>query len=318
VKSFRKYLSWLALAVFLIALPHFLGRGYYIHMLVMAGIYTILAISLNLIIGFSGQVSLCHAAFYGIGAYTSAIFAVNFGLSFWVTFWFGGLMAAIFSYLLGLMVLRLRGHFLAITTAFFGIFINLVINNWTALTKGPMGITGIPRPGAIPLPGMSIQISSRLSYYYLILVFLVFIVYVSYRIINSRIGKAMVAIRENEEVAQSIGVDAMKFKVIAFTLGGFFAGIAGSFYAHYILFISPVSFTLAESINVLVMVIFGGITTFAGPILGAILLTILPEFLRMAGDLRMTIYGGVLMLLIIFLPLGVFGTIKGKWVSIRG
>jgi len=153
------------------------------------------------------------------------------------------------------------------------------------------------------------------NYYYLVLFLLVLIAYVSYRIVNSRIGKAMIAVRENEEVAQSIGVNAMKFKVIAFTLGGCFAGIAGSFYAHYILFISPVSFTIAESINVLVMVIFGGMSTFVGPIVGAIILTILPEFLRMAGALRMTIYGLALMFLIIFLPQGIVGTLKEMWFS---
>ena len=135
---------------------------------------------------------------------------------------------------------------------------------------------------------------------------------------NSRIGNALIAIRENEELARSIGVDAMAYKVFAFTLGGALAGMAGSFYAHYILFISPVTFTIAESINLLVMIIFGGMTTLFGPVFGAVALTLLPEFLRMAGSLRLVIYGVALVIFIIWLPLGVWGTIKSRWMERRG
>jgi branched-chain amino acid transport system permease protein len=316
MKPLHRYLFFTALILLLLLLPQFFTQDYYVHMLVMAGIYSMLAQSLGLIIGFTGQVSLCHAAFYGMGAYISALLSLNFGLSFWVTFWFGGLGAAAAAYLFGRIVLQLKGHFLAITTALFGIMVTLILDNWTGLTKGPMGLPGIPRPSPIPLLGVTLHFTSRTEYYYLVLVFVLLMAYVTYRIIHSQIGRAMIAIRENEELARSVGIDTMRFKLAAFCIGSGFAGIAGSFYAHYILFISPVSFTLSESINILVMMIFGGMQTFIGPMVGAITLTILPEFLRMTGALRLTLYGLALMTLIIFFPLGVVGSVKEKWFSI--
>ncbi|MEW5908428.1 MAG: branched-chain amino acid ABC transporter permease [Thermodesulfobacteriota bacterium] len=315
MKSFLRFIFALLLMFFLILAPWLFEKDYYIHLLVMACIYSMLAQSLGLIVGFTGQVSLCHATFYGIGAYISALLSLNYEMSFWVTFWFGGIGAALAAYIFGSIVLRLKGHFLAITTALFGIMVTLVLDNWVELTKGPMGLPGIPNPTPINILGFKIGFSSRTEYYYLALTFVFFMSTILYRIIHSRIGKAMLAIRENEEVAQSVGIDTMRFKLAAFTVGSGFAGIAGSFYAHYILFISPVSFTLSESINILVMMIFGGMQTFVGPIIGAITLTILPEFLRMTGALRLTLYGLVLILLIIFLPSGIVGSIKEKWSS---
>ena len=316
MKSWRRYLGFAALIFILILLPHFFTKDYYIHMLVMAGIYVILVQSLGLIVGFAGQVSLCHATFFGIGAYISALLTLNFRWSFWASFGFGGIGAGIAAFLFGRIVLKLKGHFLAITTAMFGIMINLILNNWTALTKGPMGLPGIPRPSPISLFGLRIQFTSRTEYYYLILAFALLIAWALYRIINSQVGKAMISIRENEELAQSVGIDPMRYKLAAFCIGSSFAGIAGALYAHYILFVSPVSFTFTESINILVMMIFGGMQTFAGPIIGAIFLTILPEMLRMTGDLRLVIYGLALILLIIFLPSGIYGAIKEKWLLV--
>jgi len=143
------------------------------------------------------------------------------------------------------------------------------------------------------------------------------VAFLVYRLVNSRIGNALIAIRENEELARSIGINAMAYKVLAFSIGGGLAGMAGSFYAHYILFISPVTFTVAESINMLVMIIFGGMSTLFGPILGAVFLTVLPEFLRMAGSLRLVIYGVALVVFIIWMPLGVWGSLKSFWLGRR-
>jgi branched-chain amino acid transport system permease protein len=305
-----KWVGGVVLAVSLLYLPRLFSLDYYLHIFIMAAINAILALSLGLIIGFAGQVSLCHAAFYGVGAYTSALMGLHFGLSFWVTLWFGGLLAGLLAFALGQLVLRLKGHFLAITTAFFGVLVTVVLNNWVDLTKGPMGLPGIPRPMSGSFIGLTFTFESRAEYYYLALLFVVMVSYMVYRIVNSRIGKALIAIRENEELAQSIGIDTMRYKLFAFALGSAFAGIAGAFYAHYILFISPVTFTIGESINILVMVIFGGMTTLTGPILGAVILTILPEFLRLAGALRLVIYGLALMVFIIWMPLGIVGTLK--------
>ena len=316
--NWAKLPAALAAAALLCAVPRFFSLDYYLHMFVMSEIYAVLALSLALIVGFSGQVSMGHAAFYGVGAYASALISLKSGLPFWVTIWCAGAVAGLLSFVIGKMVLRLRGHFLAITTAFFGVLVTLILNNWIELTNGPMGVPGIPRPSPIVLPGLTLSFETRADYYYLGLVFVGLVAFLLYRLVNSRIGNALIAIRENEELARSIGVDAMAYKVFAFTLGGALAGMAGSFYAHYILFISPVTFTIAESINLLVMIIFGGMTTLFGPVFGAVALTLLPEFLRMAGSLRLVIYGVALVIFIIWLPLGVWGTIKSRWMERRG
>ena len=312
-----RILAALAIIFGLYWLPRLFTIDYYLHIFVMSEIYAVLALSLALVVGFAGQVSLGHAAFYGIGAYAAAICSTRFGLSFWVTFWLAGLVTGVFSFLIGLLVLRLRGHVLAITTAFFGVLVAVVMNNWIPVTNGPMGIASIPRPTAINLGAINLVFESRIHYYYLGLFFVAGVLFVLYRIVNSRLGDALVAIRENEELAKSLGVNAMKSKVFAFTLGGALAGLAGAFYAHYILFISPVTFTINESINILVMVIFGGMSTLFGPILGAVSLTILPEFLRMAGELRLVIYGVALVCFIIWLPMGVWGTLRNRLFSLR-
>lgn len=316
--NWAKLPAALAGAALLCAVPRFFSLDYYLHMFVMSEIYAVLAMSLALIVGFSGQVSMGHAAFYGVGAYASALISLKSGLPFWVTIWCAGAVAGLLSFVIGKMVLRLRGHFLAITTAFFGVLVTLILNNWIDLTNGPMGVPGIPRPSPLSLLGVTVSFETRADYYYLGLVFVGLVAFLLYRIVNSRIGNALIAIRENEELARSIGVDAMAYKVFAFTLGGALAGMAGSFYAHYILFISPVTFTIAESINLLVMIIFGGMTTLFGPVFGAVALTLLPEFLRMAGSLRLVIYGVALVIFIIWLPLGVWGTIKSRWMERRG
>ena len=316
--NWAKLPAALAGAALLCAVPRFFSLDYYLHMFVMSEIYAVLAMSLALIVGFSGQVSMGHAAFYGVGAYASALISLKSGLPFWVTIWCAGAVAGLLSFVIGKMVLRLRGHFLAITTAFFGVLVTLILNNWIDLTNGPMGVPGIPRPSPLSLFGVTVSFETRADYYYLGLVFAGLVAFLLYRIVNSRIGDALIAIRENEELARSIGVDAMAYKVFAFTLGGALAGMAGSFYAHYILFISPVTFTIAESINLLVMIIFGGMTTLFGPVFGAVALTLLPEFLRMAGSLRLVIYGVALVIFIIWLPLGVWGTIKSRWMERQG
>lgn len=315
MKKSTLYISSFVLLVMLLLLPHLFTMDYYLHIFVMSEIYIVLALSLALIVGFSGQVSMGHAAFYGVGAYVSAILSTRFGLSFWIAFWISGIAAGAVSYVIGRLVLRLRGHVLAITTAFFCVLVNVIMVNWIPVTNGPMGIAGIPRPTPINLFGLKIVFETRMQYYYLGLVFVAAVAWFFYRLTTSRLGDNLIGIRENDELAQSLGIDTMKNKVLAFTIGGALAGLAGSFYAHYILFISPVTFTIGESINMLVMVIFGGMSTLLGPVFGAISLTILPEFLRMAGALRLVIYGVALICFIIWLPQGVWGSIKGCYIN---
>ncbi len=310
MNKFAKVVLAVCFTLFLYWIPRFFTIDYYMHIFVMSEIYIVLALSLALIVGFAGQVSLGHAAFYGMGAYVSAILSVRFGVSFWVAFWLAGFFSGLISFCIGKLVLRLRGHVLAITTAFFGVLVTVIMNNWIDVTNGPMGIAGIPRPTSFSFFGWDFVFTTRIQYYYLGLFFVGGVVVLINKLVRSRLGDAMIAVRENEKLAKSIGIDVMKSKIFAFTLGGCLAGLAGSFYAHYILFISPVTFTINESINILVMVIFGGMNTIAGPIFGAISLTILPEFLRMAGELRLVVYGIALILFIIWLPRGIWGSIK--------
>lgn len=305
-----RFLFIAVVLAFFYAIPQFFNEPYFLHIFVMSEIYAVLALSLALIVGFSGQVSLGHAAFYGVGAYVSALLSTRLGISFWMSFWLSALFAGLVAYIIGRLVLRLRGHILAITTAFFCVLVGVIMNNWIPVTNGPMGITGIPRPAPINLFGLQLVIESRVHYYYLGLIMASGVMFFLYRIVSSRLGDAMIAVRENEELAQSIGIDIMKIKVFAFTVGGMLAGMAGAFYAHYILFISPVTFTMNESINILVMVIFGGMNTLLGPVFGAICLTILPEFLRMAGELRLVAYGVALVVFIVWLPMGIWGTLR--------
>ena len=232
-----RMLSALLVIAGLYALPRLFTMDYYLHIFVMSEIYAVLALSLALIVGFAGQVSMGHAAFYGMGAYASALLSTRLGLSFWIAFWISGVFAGVASYAIGRLVLRLRGHVLAITTAFFCVLVTVVMNNWIPVTNGP-------RPTPFSLGGIRFVFESRVHYYYLGLFFVAGVLFVLYRLVNSRLGDAMIAIRENEELAKSLGIDAMKSKVFAFTIGGAIAGLAGSFYAHYILFISPVTFCL--------------------------------------------------------------------------
>ncbi|PIE54765.1 MAG: branched-chain amino acid ABC transporter permease [Dethiosulfovibrio peptidovorans] len=310
MNKFAKVVLAVCFVLFLYWLPRFFTMDYYMHIFVMSEIYIVLALSLALVVGFAGQVSLGHAAFYGMGAYISAILSVRFGVSFWIAFWLAGFFSGLMSFCIGKLVLRLRGHVLAITTAFFGVLVTVIMNNWIDVTNGPMGIAGIPRPTPFSFFGWDFVFTTRIQYYYLGLFFVGGVVVLINKLVCSRLGDAMIAVRENEKLAKSVGIDVMKSKIFAFTLGGGLAGLAGSFYAHYILFISPVTFTINESINILVMVIFGGMNTIAGPIFGAISLTILPEFLRMAGELRLVVYGMALILFIIWLPRGIWGSIK--------
>lgn len=296
-----------------VLVPFVITESYHLHLVNMTYIYIILAVSLNLLIGFIGELSLGHAAFYGIGAYTSALITMDLGISFWISLFIAIAAATLTGFLVGYPALRLKGPFFAITTLAFGEIIRLVINNLEGLTRGPMGLPGIKPPNPITIPGLfTIDFYDRRAFYYLILFFTIISLGVVYRLVFSRVGRAFLAIRENDILAESIGVKTKHYKILAFTVASGMAGLAGALHAHYILFISPVTFDLAQSINVVLMVIIGGSGTILGPILGALLLTLLPEVLRAIAEYRMVIYGAILVFTIVFMPNGIVGTIKGK------
>ena len=291
-----------ALAALVVAFPMVVKDPYVMHMLNMAGIYALLTLSLNILAGFTGQVSLGHAAFYGIGAYTSAILSVDYHWSPWVGLAMAGVVAAAFGFLLGLPTLRLKGLYLAVATIGFGEIMYLVFVNWIPVTKGPMGITQVPQPAIL-----GIKLDSYNSYYYLVIAALVVALFLSYRLVNSRVGRALLAIRENETAAEAMGINSTYYKVLAFTLSAGLAGIAGGLYAHEIGFISPESFLNSESIAILTMMVAGGMGNIFGSVLGALVLVVVPEAMRAFGDIRLVIYGAALILMMIFLPGGLAG-----------
>lgn len=301
----NKRITILAL-IALIAVVPFLGLSSYImRILILSGIYIILAVSLNLLTGYTGQVSLGHAAFYGIGAYTSALLALKFNLSFPVTALAGGLLAAFFGLLLGLPTLRLNGTYLSIVTLGFCEIMRLVELNWMGLTRGPMGLIGIPYPKIF-----GFTVDNDAEYFYLILILVIITIVTINNLIKSRSGRALISIREDELAAEAMGINVLRYKVIAFTIAAFFAGIAGSFYAHYVSFIDPQSFTFDESIQILSIVILGGMGSNLGAALGAIILVSIPEMLRGLQEYRMLIYGAVLVIMMLVRPQGIFGDLK--------
>ncbi len=282
---------------------------YLLHILVIAGIYIILALSLNLILGYTGLPALGHAAFSCVGAYVSALLALQFGVSPWLGLIIGGVTASIVGVLIALPSLRLKGDYLAIATFGFAVIVYSVAKNWMDVTRGPLGLPGIP---TFSIAGF--QLSAIWSYLILVAVLVWFTTFVIRRIVDSPFGRILRGIREDEIATSALGKNVNRYKVLVFVVGAFFAGIAGSLYAHYITFIDPSSFTIMESITILLMVVFGGMGSIRGSFIGAAVLVILPELLRFLGmpssiaaPMRQMIYGLLLIVLMIYRPQGLLG-----------
>jgi branched-chain amino acid transport system permease protein len=276
----------------------------------MIGIFLILSQSLNLMLGYVGLLSLGTSAFFGVGAYVSALLALNFKTAFLACFLAAGLGSALLAACVGIPFLRLSRHSFVVGTLAFLLICDLVSRNWTSVTRGPMGLPGIPSP-RFNLPGLPpIAITSKVAYYYLTLILVCLVLIFFVKLINSRLGRAFRAIRDDEVLAKSMGIDTLKYKWIAFILSAFIAAIAGSYYAHYIMFVDPLIFDLYYLEYILIAVIVGGAGTIWGVVAGAFIFTILPEFLRLAGGLRLVIYGFVLLLSIHLIPEGIGGIIN--------
>ena len=274
--------------------------GYLVTVLITIGIYVILALSLNIITGYAGQISLGHAAFMGIGAYTSALLYTKAGFSFWPAFVLAGLVAGAVGAILAIPCLRVRDDFLAITTMGINFVIEAVFLYIPFFGAG-MGIGGIDAPSLL---GKELGKSAFLG---LVLVTILLTIAADRWLARSWIGLGWAAIREDEQAAGAMGIDVVRFKVLAFTLGSAGAGLAGSLYAHFLTFIMPVNFGFAQSIVILSMVVFGGIGTLRGPIVGAIVLGALPEISRPAMEYRTLLYGILLLVLMRFQPDGILG-----------
>lgn len=285
--------------------PLIMKDPYYMHMVILIGIYTLLAVSLNLLLGYTGQLSLGHAAFFGVGAYASSLLYVKLGLSMWLGMVMALFVSGLLGYIVAKLAFKLRGAYFVIMTIGIAEVLKLVGLNWVDLTKGPMGITDIGAPSLnLGWMGM-IDFSKKVPYYYLILCLVILCTYLQHRLVYSSFGRAFISIRENEDLAESVGIDCYKYLVIVVIVSASIAGVAGSLYAHYVSFIDPGVFAFFISVNVVMMVIGGGKGTMVGPIVGAILFTMIPEWLRVFGDARMAIYAVMVIFIVIFMPKGI-------------
>ncbi|HBH28154.1 MAG: high-affinity branched-chain amino acid ABC transporter permease LivM [Desulfofustis sp. PB-SRB1] len=273
-------------------------------------IYISLGLGLNIVIGLAGMLDLGYIAFYGVGAYTYALLNVYLGFSFWTALPFAALFAAIAGCIIGYPTLRMRGDYLAIVTLAFGEIVRLILNNWMELTNGPNGVLGIDRPTML-VPtfddGFGFEvISLRKLYmlYYVALALAVFTMLCVYRLNYSRIGRAWEAIREDETAAELMGVNTFLLKLLAYAMGAVFAGLAGAFFAGRMKFVSPESFTFLESAMVLCMVVLGGMASIPGIILGAAALVLMQEWFREFETYRMLVFGGCMVLMMLFRPAG--------------
>lgn len=282
------------------------------HIFIITCISVILALSLNLIMGYLGQSALGHAAFFAIGAYSSSLLALNAGISPWIGLFIGALVAAIAGLVIGYLTLHLKDEYFGLATLGFGLIVYFIIRNWIDVTRGPMGLPGIPQYFSF-----SSYSDSIVFFCILILIIVLITIFINRKIAYSPFGRVVQSIRDDELAAEALGKDTRRVKIMIFMIGAFFAGIAGSLYAHYMTFIDPSSFTVMESILIALMVIFGGLGTIEGPILGAAALILFPEMLRFIGipgetaaSLRQMIYGLLLVILIMNRPQGLVGKYK--------
>jgi branched-chain amino acid transport system permease protein len=305
-----KRVSWLLVLLLAVLVPPFAG-GYLTSILVLICIWSIMSVSLNLIYGYTGQLSLGHSAFLGIGAYALGLLAVKLHLGFWPAFFAATAISGLFGFLIGIPALKLRGPYFVLVTLGFAAIIGVVVLAWVNLTGGANGMGGMPRPNPIPLPwGGRLRFDSLLSMYYFILFFLVLISVSCHRLVHSLLGKTFFAISHDENLTESLGVNTMRRKLLSFTISAMIAGVAGALYASYNVVISPDLAHFARGMDVLAYLIVGGAGTQAGPIVGTLVLMAIPEALQVVPYLKTLINGVILLLFIVFLPAGITGGFK--------
>lgn len=292
--------------------PFWVWNPYHLHTLIMAGIFAVLALSLNLLLGYTGQLSLGHAAFFGIGAYATALLTVKLEWSPWV-----GLLAAVVlpglaGWVIGRLALKLRGAYFVLLTISFAGCVSLVSVNWMDLTNGPLGLPGVPAL-EIALPGVPpLSLRTKVAFYYVVLIAVVLAYLVCLALVQSRVGRALIALRENETLAASVGIDGTHYLVLAAVISAAMAGFGGGLYAHYTRFVSPEVFLFTYTVTMVIMVVAGGKGTLAGPVVGAVLFTVLPEALRAATSWQwqMLLYGILLIAVLFFLPEGIVPALR--------
>lgn len=287
------------------SVPFFLQGNYLLNVLVFVGINTMLAVGLNLLLGYAGQISLGHAAFFGMGAYISGIVTSRYPVEPFLIIFLAAVCVGLIAFVIGFPILKLKGHYLAMATLGFGIIMYIIFNETVDWTGGPSGLSGIPSLKIGP-----VVFDNDQSNYYLVWVFTLVVMMLSINLSNSRIGRALRAIHDSEVAARVMGVNARLLKVQIFTVSAVISAVAGSLYAHVMTFIAPASFGFNFSVELLTMIVIGGLGSVYGSFLGAVILTMLPEFLRVFQDLDIVIYGLMLILMTMYMPGGLISGIE--------
>lgn len=295
-----------AVAVAALLLPTMVKVPYFMHLIILAMIWVVMAQGQNLIQGFTGYVSIAQAGFMGVGAYFSTLLSIKLGWSVWVSLWAAPLFTGLISILVGYPSLRVKGHYFAIVTLAYNMVIFTVLLTYSSLTGGEAGIPNVPRPAEFTIAGWRVNFEGRsnVNYYHLVLLTAALSIAVCALILHSRVGRVLLAIRQNEALAEAVGVSTWRYKLFAFVVSASLAGLAGALYAHYIGFLNPEPFGVDQSLNAILAVILGGSGTLSGPVVGAFAVVFLPEYLRIADSYRLITYGLILVVATIFLPRG--------------
>jgi ABC-type branched-subunit amino acid transport system permease subunit len=285
-------------------------QRYVVHVLIFTMLFATLALSYDLVVGHVGSLSLAHPAFFGVGAYTAAILSTRAGWPFIADLLAAVLLAGAVAALVGVPLFRLVEHSFAVGTLGFALVTWIIATNWVEVTRGPLCITGIPKP-ALGFPGgPTLTIATLPAYYWLALGGLVVVMLLYLGLTTFRLGRAFHAVRDNEPLAAAAGIDPLKYRMLAFTIGGALAGGVGALYAHYLSVICPEEMTIALTVTLLVIVFLGGVGSLRGVLMGAVLFTALPEILRLAPTWRLVIYGGLLLVIVIRSPAGIEGLLR--------
>jgi branched-chain amino acid transport system permease protein len=299
--------GWALLFLAGLVFPLVTGNDYHLTVMSTAYIFALACIGLNLIVGYTGQFNLAHTGFMAVGAYTVGILTVDHGVPFWIAFALSGMASVAIGFPLGLVSLRLKGHYFSIFTLCVGYIMFLVIEKWESVTHGTVGIIGIPSPSPIG----SLRFETPMQLYYLVFFFLVLGLWVMRRIVTSLLGRTFMAIRNSDELAESLGINLMRNKLLAFLLSVFYAGMAGGLYAGFVRFLGPDLAGVHHTFDLTMYMLVGGIGTLLGPLLGALAVPWLAQYLQWLQEYRFVVFGPLLILLVIFLPHGIVGSYLG-------
>jgi branched-chain amino acid transport system permease protein len=301
----KNKLAWLLVTVGVLILPFILGKGFYLNTMNFIALYSMVAIGLCLLVGYGGQLSISHSAFFAIGAYASAIFCLRYKLNPLVSIFLSQFLSALAAWSIGAVVLRLKGHYLAIATLSFTIIVEVLVKEMTWLTGGLQGLSYIP---SISLGGF--QIDSDYRFYFVVWPLMMLMLLFSLNLVDSRMGRIFRAIKEDEDIARLFGADVKKYKIKLFIISSVYASLAGSLYAHFVTFVSPVAASIMFAIDIILVLAFGGFTLLWGAMIGVASLTFLNEYLTAFADYKRAIYGLALVVIILFFPNGLLLGLK--------